>query len=145
MRQTDSYKLALAGVVVAAVLASCLVLPAMSRLATFEGTWLAAAILGVPTAVVLFTTGYPHYGSGRSAAVALGVTTITLVASWVFSVLVVASALSGSTTTMATGVLLYGIPAAIVAVLGFAALRLVPGRPAAGNRLTFALTGNRAA
>lgn len=145
MRQTDPDKLAAAGVVVAAVLASCLILPAMTRLATVQGTWLAAAILGIPTAAVLFTTGYLHYGPGRSAAVAGGVTIIALAASWVFSVLVVAFALGGSTTSMATGVLLYAVPAVIVGLLGFAALKLVPARPAASNRLTISVPGNRAA
>lgn len=131
MRQTDTHKVALAGIVVAAVLSSCLVLPAMGRLATIEGTWLAAAIFGLPTAAVLVATGYRHYGLGRSIAVAVVVTVITLVASWVFSVVVIAAALGGSTTTMAMGVLLYAIPAVLIVVLGLLALKVVPPRRAA--------------
>lgn len=130
MRQTDTRKVAVAGIVVAAVLSSCLILPATGHLATLEGTWLAAAILGLPTAAVLVATGYRHYGLGRSIAVAVVVMAITLVASWVLSVFVVASALAGSTTATAMGVLLYVIPTVLVMVLGLLALRLVPPRSA---------------
>lgn len=137
--------MAMVGVIVAAVLASCLILPAMGKLATLEGTWLAAAIVGIPTVAVLVATGYRHYGLGRSVAVAVVVMTIAMFASWVFSVSVVAAALGGSTTTLAMGVLLYGIPAAIVAALGLLALKLVPARSPSSDRLTIFTTGNRAA
>ena len=133
------------GVIVAAVLASCLILPAMGRLATLDGTWLAAAIVGVPTVAVLVATGYRHYGLSRSVAVAVVVMTIALFASWIFSVFVVAAAIGGSSTTLAMGALLYGIPAAIVAALGLLALKLVPARSPAGARLTIFATGNRTA
>ena len=133
------------GVIVAAVVASCLILPAMGKLATLDGTWLAAAIVGLPTVAVLVATGYRHYGLGRSVAVAVMVMTIALLASWVFSVFVMAAALGGSTTTLAMGVLLYGIPAAIVAALGLLALKLVPARSQSSDRLTLFATGNRAA
>jgi hypothetical protein len=145
MRQTDTRKVAIAGIVVAAVLASCLILPAMGRLGTLDGTWLAAAILGLPTVAVLVATGYRYYGLGRSVAVAVVVVAITLVASGVFSVFVVASALGGSTTTMAMGVLLYGIPAVLVVVLGLLALKLVPPRSAVEHRLSTSAAGNRSA
>jgi hypothetical protein len=118
MRQTDSRKVAVAGIAVAAVLTACLILPAMGRLATLDGTRTAAAILGLPTVAVLVATGSRHYGLGRSIAVAVVVMAVTLVASWVLSVFVVASALGGSTTTMAMGVLLYAVPVALVVGLG---------------------------
>ncbi|MGE2721937.1 hypothetical protein [Mycolicibacterium celeriflavum] len=145
MRHTDSRELAIAGVVVAAVLASCLILPAMGRLSTFEGMWTAAAILGVPTVAVLVVTGYRHYGLARSVAVAVVVMGIALIASWVFSVFVVAAAMSGSATTLAMGVLLYGIPAAIVVLLGLLALKLVPPRHPSSHRLATPAAGNPAA
>jgi hypothetical protein len=131
MRSTDSRKVATVGVLVAAVLAACLVVPAIGQVLTLEGTWLAAAILGVPTAVVLTVTGYRYYGPGRSLAVAVAVTAITLVVTWVVSVFVVASALGGSATSLGLGVVLYGVPAVLVVILGLLALRLVPGRSAA--------------
>ena len=131
MRLTDARKVAIAGVLVAAVLAACLVVPAIGQVLTLEGTWLAAAILGLPTAAVLTATGYRHYGLGRSLAVALVVTVITLVITWVVSVFVVASALGGSATSMIMGIVLYGVPAVVVLILGLLALRLVPGRSAA--------------
>ncbi|UUO03097.1 hypothetical protein M4D79_08035 [Mycolicibacterium novocastrense] len=91
------------GVVLAAVLASCLILPTIGQLATLDQTWMAAAILGIPTVAVLTVTGYRHYGPARSLAVAVVVMSVALMASWVFSVHVVAAAMSGSTTTLAMG------------------------------------------
>ncbi len=142
MRHTDSREIATAGVVVAAVLTSCLILPTMGRLATLDGTWTAAAILGIPTVAVLILTGYRYYGLARSVAVAVVVMGIAMIVSWVLSVFVVAAAMSGSTSTLAMGVLLYGLPALIVALLGLLALRLVPARH---DRLTTPAAGNPAA
>ncbi|KUI20803.1 hypothetical protein AU193_06620 [Mycobacterium sp. GA-1285] len=145
MRGTDSREVAIVGVVVAAVLASCLILTTIGRLATLDQTWTAAAILGIPTVAVLTVTGYRHYGPARSVAVAVIVMGIALMASWAFSVHVVAAAMSGSTTTLAMGVLLYGTPALIVAVVGVLALKLVPPRSRPPDRLTTSVTGNRSA
>ncbi len=133
------------GVVLAAVLASCLILPTIGRLATLDQIWAAAAILGIPTVAVLTATGYRYYGPARSMAVAVVVMSVALTASWVFSVYVVAAAMSGSTTTLAMGVLLYGTPALIVAVLGLLALKLVPPRSPSRDRLTTSTAGNPAA
>lgn len=119
------------GVVVAAVLAACLVVPAFGQVLTLEGTWLAAAIMGVPTAAVLTATGYRHYGFGRGLLVAVVVTVLTLVITWVVSVFVVASALSGSATSIVMGAVLYGVPAVTLLILGLLALKLVPGRTVA--------------
>ena len=118
------------GVVVAAVLAACLVVPAFGQVLTLERTWLAAAMIGVPTAVVLVTTGYRHYGFSRSLLVALVITSLTLVITWVVSVFVVASALSGSATSLVMGAVLYGVPAVAVVVQGLLSLKVVPGRSA---------------
>jgi hypothetical protein len=131
MRLTNARKIAAAGVFVAAVLAALLILPAIGQIATLEGTWLAAAILGIPTAAVLAGTGYRHYGATRSVAVAVGITAVTLAISWASSVFAVASALGGSATSFTMGIVLYGVPAVTVVILGLLALRLVPGRSAA--------------
>jgi hypothetical protein len=63
--------------------------------------------------------------------VAVVVVAIALVISWVSSVFVVASALGGTATSVTMGIVLYGVPAAVVVILGLLALRLVPGRSAA--------------
>lgn len=141
MREIDGRKLAMAGVIVAAVLSSCLVLPAVGRLATVNGTWLATAILGLPPLAVLVATGYRHYGPGRSIGVAVVVTAVMLVVSWIFAVIVVASALSGTATSMAMGVLLYVIPAVLVLVLGILALAVVPPRAPAQRPFEHAARG----
>ena len=130
MQRTDARKVALIGVVVAAVLAACLVVPAFGQVLTLEGTWLAAAIMGVPTAAVLAATGYRHYGYGRGLLVAVVITVLTLAVTWVVSVFVVASALTGSATSIAMGAVLYGVPALAVLILGILALKLLPGRSA---------------
>jgi hypothetical protein len=80
---------------------------------------------------VLAATGYRHYGAARSIAVAVVVVAIALVISWVSSVFVVASALGGTATSVTMGIVLYGVPAAVVVILGLLAHRLVPGRSAA--------------
>jgi hypothetical protein len=131
MGLSDTRKVTIVGVFVAAVLAACLVVPAFGQMLTLEGTWLSAAILGVPTAAVLTLTGYRHYGLGRSLLVAASITVLTLAITWVVSVFVVASALSGSATSVIIGAVLYGVPAVVVVILGLLALRLVPGRSAA--------------
>ena len=130
MQRTDARKVALIGVVVAAVLAACLVVPAFGQVLTLEGTWLAAVIMGVPTAAVLAATGYRHYGYGRGLLVAVVITVLTLAVTWVVSVFVVASALTGSATSIAMGAVLYGVPALAVLILGILALKLLPGRSA---------------
>jgi len=126
--------MAVAGVFVAAVLASCLILPAVGQLTTLAGMWLAAAILLLPTVAVLVGTGYRHYGMARSVAVAVSVMVITGIISWVVSVFAVASALSGSAIGAILRLVLYGTPALSVVILGLLALRLVPGRLAADRQ-----------
>jgi Kef-type K+ transport system membrane component KefB len=130
MRNMGSHTLAVAGVLVAAVLASCLIVPAVGQLATWETTWLAVVIFCVPIGVVLAASGYRHYGWARSVAVAVIVAVIAGVISWVVSVFAVASALSGSATSLVLTIALYAIPGVSVLILGLLALKVVPGRPA---------------
>jgi hypothetical protein len=130
MRQTDSRKIAVAGVVVAAVLASCLVMPTVGHLSTMDGAWLAAVIMGLPTAVVLAATGFRHYGLARSIVVAVVIMVITFVVTWVMTVFAVASAMGGGSLSLALSVALYAIPAASVLILGFLALKFLPARSA---------------
>jgi hypothetical protein len=131
MQQTDTRKIAIAGVVVTAVLAACLALPAVDRISTVGGTWLAAAIFCLPTAAVLTLSGYRHYGVGRSVAVAVAVVLVTAVVTWVVAVFTVASAMAASGTGPVMGIVMLAAPALTVLILGLAALRLVPARPAA--------------
>jgi len=126
MRQTDSRKIAVAGVLVASVLASCLVMPAVGQTSTLDGMWLGAVIMGLPTAAVLAVTGYRHYGWARSLAVAVTVALITCLISWVVSIFAVASALGGSAVGWILGIGLYGTPALTMAILGLLALKVVP-------------------
>jgi hypothetical protein len=127
MRQTQ--KIAMVGVFVAAVLAACLVMPTVGQLSAMSGVWLAAAIMGLPTVVVLVATGYRHYGLGRSLAVAVTIMLITFVVTWAVFVFAFASALSGTVSGPVMAVVLYGVPALSVLVLGLLALKIVPARP----------------
>lgn len=136
-------KTAAAGVLAAAMLASCLIVPALSRFSAADGSATAAAILGIPIAAVLAGTGMRHYGPLRALAVAFVVTAATVAVAGASSLVVAASALSGPTTTLAAGVVLLGAPVALELALGFLALQLVPTR--SGTRLTLSATGNRIA
>jgi len=131
MQQIDSRKIAVAGVLVTAVLAACLTLPAVDQLSTIEGTWLAAAILCLPTAALLTATGYRHYGFARSVGVAVAVMLVTALLTWLVAVFALASAMSGSTIGLAMGTLLLAVPALSVIIGGLLALRLAPSRPSA--------------
>jgi lysylphosphatidylglycerol synthetase-like protein (DUF2156 family) len=130
MRQTDSRKIAAAGVVVAAVLASSLVMPTVGHLSTMDSAWLAAVIMCLPTAAVLAATGFRQYGLARSIVVAVVIMAITFVVTWVMTVFAVASALGGSALSLGLSVALYVIPAASVLILGFLALKVLPARSA---------------
>jgi hypothetical protein len=145
MRLSDTRKVTIVGVFVAAVLAACLVVPAFGQMLTLEGTWLSAAILGVPTAAVLTLTGNRYYGLVRSLLVAVTITVLTLAITWAVSVFVVASALGGSATSVVMGAVLYGVPAVAVVILGLLALRLVPGHQLPTDRLSTSTPGNRSA
>ncbi|MGZ8813183.1 MAG: hypothetical protein ACXWZI_04160 [Mycobacterium sp.] len=130
---------------VAAVLAACLVVPAFGEMLTLEGTWLAAAILGLPTAAVLTLTGYRHYGLGRSLLVAVTITVLTLVVTWAVSVFVVASALGGSATSVVLGAILYGVPAVAVVIWACSRCGWYRGDQLPINRLSTSPAGNRSA
>jgi hypothetical protein len=131
MRHIDSHRIAVAGVLVTAVLAALLVLPSVGRMSTLDDAWQAAAIFGLPTVAVLTVTGYRHYGWARSLAVAAAIMLITGFVSWVVTIFVVASALSGSTIGVGLGIVLYGIPALLVMILGLLALKILPARSSA--------------
>ena len=131
MQQIDSRKIAVAGVLATAVLAACLTLPAVDQLSTIEGTWLAAAILCLPTAALLTATGYRHYGFARSVGVAVAVMLVTALLTWLVAVFALASAMSGSTIGLAMGTLLLAVPALSVIIGGLLALRLAPSSPSA--------------
>jgi hypothetical protein len=135
MQHIDSRKMAVAGVLATAVIASCLTLPAVDQLSTIEGTWLAAAMLCLPTAALLTATGYRHYGFTRSVVVAVAVMLVTALITWLVAVFALASAMSGSTMGLAIGTLLLAVPAVSVVIGGLLALRLVPPhRSAAADR-----------
>ena len=127
MRQTQ--KIAMLGVFVAAVLAATLVKPTVGQLSAMSGVWLGALIMGVPTAAVLVATGYRHYGLARSLTVAVPIAVITFVVTWVVFVYAFASALSGTVTGPGMSIVIFGVPALSVVVLGLLALKFVPGRP----------------
>lgn len=124
MRTNNARPIAAAGIVLAAVVAAILVIPAARQLGTVSGMWIAAAIIGVPVLLILAISGYPAYGAGRSIAVAVLVTVLTCAVSWVAAVFAFAGALSGTVSGILMAIVLFGAPAACVLVFGFLALRL---------------------
>jgi hypothetical protein len=137
--------IAVAGVLVAAVLASCVVMPAVGQTSTLDGMWLGAAIMGLPSAAVLAVTGYRHYGWARSLAVAVTIALVTCLISWVVAIFAVASALSGSAIGWVLGIALYGTPALTVVILGLVALKFVPAAQPPVDRLSMPAAGKPAA
>lgn len=129
MRNPNARTLAVGGVLLTAVIAACLVIPAARQLGTVNGWWAAAAILGLPTAALLWITGYRYYGGLRSLAVAVVVAILTCAVSLVVAVFAFATALSGSVAGVMLGIVLFGVPALSVAIFGLLAQRILGPRP----------------
>ena len=119
----------MAGVIGAAVLAACLLVPGM-RLGA-DWPWLGVVVIVVPTAALLTATGYRHYGPARSLAVALAVTLVAGGVSWVVAVFTLVKALSGEGVALVWAILLFATPAVSVLMLGVLALRIVSPRSVA--------------
>jgi hypothetical protein len=116
------------GVVIAAVAAAALVMPAARQLGPASGLLTAAAIMGIPVLLLLAVSGAAHYGVLTSSMVAMGIAAITCVVSLVVAAFAFATALSGSITGVLLAIVLFGAPALCVLILGLMALRLVPAR-----------------
>jgi hypothetical protein len=128
MQHSNSRVFAVVGVVVAAIAAAALVMPAARQLGPATGSLTAAAILGIPVLAVLALSGAAHYGVVASSVVAVVVAVITCVVSWVVAAFAFATALSGSVTGLVLALVLFGAPALCVLILGLLALRVVPTR-----------------
>ena len=128
MRNSNSRVFAIVGVVVAAIAAAALVVPAARQLGPATGTLIAAAIIGIPIRLLLAVSGAAHYGVTASFVVGLVVAVITCVVSWVVAAFAFATALSGSVTGLVLAIVLFGAPALCVLVLGLVALRVVPAQ-----------------
>jgi hypothetical protein len=128
MQHTNSRVIAVVGVVIAAIAAAALVMPAARQLGPATGLLTAAAIIGIPVLAVLAVSGAAHYGALKSSVVAVVVAAITCVVSLVVAAFAFATALSGSVTGVALALVLFGAPALCVLILGLVALRVVPAR-----------------
>ncbi|HZN85002.1 MAG TPA: hypothetical protein VFC01_35695 [Mycobacterium sp.] len=128
MQHSNSRAFALVGVVVAAIAAAALIMPAARQLGPATGLLTAAAIIGIPVLVVLAVSGAPRYGVLASSVVAVVVAVLTCVVSLVVAAFAFATALSGSVTGVVLAIVLFGAPALCVLILGLLALRLVPAR-----------------
>ena len=128
MQNSNSRVFALVGVVVAAIAAAALVMPSARQLGSVTGSLAAAAIIGIPVLVILAISGAGHYGAVASTIVALAVAVITCVVSWVVAAFAFATALSGSATGLLLAIVLFGVPALCVLLLGLLALRMIPAR-----------------
>lgn len=128
MQHSNSRVFAVVGVVVAAIVAAALVIPAARQLGPATGLLAAAAIMGIPVLLLLAVSGAAHYGVVASAVVAVVVAVITCVVSLVVAAFAFATALSGSATGLILAIVLFGAPALTVLILGLLALRVVPAR-----------------
>jgi hypothetical protein len=114
---------AFAGVIGAAVLAACLLVPGL-RLGAHH-PWLGALVLILPVAVLLAGTGFHYYGAWRAVAVAVTVTLAAEGVSWAVALFTLVKALSGEGIAPVWAILLFVTPAVSVLLLGAAALRIV--------------------
>ena len=121
---------AVAGIIGAAVLAACLLVPGM-RVGAGQ-PWLGATIMTAPVAALLTATGYRHYGLGRALAVALVVTLVSGGVSWLVAIFTLVKALSGASVGLVWAILLFATPIFSVLVLGALALRILPRRSSPG-------------
>jgi hypothetical protein len=128
MQNSNSRVFAVVGVVVAAIAAAALVMPAARQLGSVAGSLTAAAIIGLPVLLILAVSGAAHYGVLASSVIAVVVAVITCVVSWVAAAFAFATALSGSVTGIVLAIVLFGVPALCVLILGLVALRVVPAR-----------------
>jgi hypothetical protein len=128
MQNSNSRVFAVVGVVVAAIAAAALVMPAARQLGSVAGSLTAAAIIGIPVLLVVAVSGAAHYGVLASSVIAVVVAVITCVVSWVVAAFAFATALSGSVTGVVLAIVLFGVPALCVLILGLVALRAVPAR-----------------
>jgi hypothetical protein len=128
MQHSNSRVFAVVGVVVAAIAAAALMMPAARQLGPATGLLTAAAILGIPVLVVLAVSGAAHYGVLPSAVIAVVVAVVTCVASLVVAAFAFATALSGSVIGVVLALVLFGVPALSVLIQGLVALRVVPAR-----------------
>ena len=128
MQLNNSRAFALGGVVVAAIAAAALVMPAARQLGPATGLLTAAAIVGIPVLVILAVSGAARYGVVASLGVAVVIAVITCVVSLIVTAFAFATALSGSVTGVVLAVVLFGAPALCVLILGLVALRVVPAR-----------------
>lgn len=128
MQHSNSRVFAVVGVVVAAIAAAALVMPAARQLGPATGLLTAAAIVGIPVFLLLAVSGAAHYGALASSVVAVAIALITCVVSGVVAAFTFATALSGSVTGVLLAVVLFGGPALTVLILGLLALRGVPAR-----------------
>ena len=115
-------------VVVAAIAAAALVMPAARQLGPATGSLTAAAIIGIPVLLVLAISGAAHYGVLASSVIAVVIAVSTCVVSYIIAAFAFATALSGSITGLLLAVVLFGGPALCVLILGLLALRVVPAR-----------------
>jgi hypothetical protein len=128
MQHSNTRVFAVVGVVVAAIAAAGLAMPAARQLGPATGLLTAAAIIGIPILVVLAVSGAAHYGVLTSSVIAVVVAAITCVVSFVVAAFAFATALSGSVTGLVLAFVLFGAPALSVLILGLVALRVVPAR-----------------
>jgi hypothetical protein len=128
MQNSNSRVFAVVGVVVAAIAAAALVMPAARQLGSVAGSLTAAAIIGIPVLLVVAVSGAAHYGVLASSVIAVVVAVITCVVPWVVAAFAFATALSGPVTGVVLAIVLFGVPALCVLILGLVALRAVPAR-----------------
>jgi hypothetical protein len=124
MSESNKRVLSIGGVMLAAVLAAFLVMPAARQIGTIDGLWLAAAIFGLPIFALLGITGSLYYGVLRSLVIAAAITAVSCGVALVVAVFAFAKALAGTFAEFVLAIVVFGSPLLAVAILGLLALRI---------------------
>ncbi|MFA5711508.1 hypothetical protein [Mycolicibacterium sp.] len=127
MGSLTSRRIAVLGVVAAAVAAVLVLRPALHAFGYGQLNWAGVAYALVPLAL-LWAGGYRHYGVVLAGVLATAITGLAVLAAGVLFVLALGLSLSGSRSGALFLTLLWVLPPLIIGVLGLVSARFLPRR-----------------
>ncbi|CAJ1584961.1 hypothetical protein [[Mycobacterium] wendilense] len=132
MQTPNPRRIALLGVVVAALAAVAVLRPALEAFGYGQLNWAGVAYAAIPWAL-LWVSGYRHYGPVLAGVLATVITGLAVLAAGVLFVLALGLSLSGSGSGAVFLALLWVAPPAIILVLGLVSAWFVRRRPRAAD------------
>ena len=127
MQTPNSRRIAVIGVVIAAIAAVLVLRPALHSFGYGQLNWAGLGYAGIPLAL-LWATGARYHGIFRSAVIATTATVVAVGATAALFVLALGLSLSGSGSAGMLLALLWVLPPLVILVLGLAAARFLRPR-----------------